>query len=70
MSQDFEDPTLSDPDEDVSNVKYSWDEEFQRHIIAMLLGDRQFILQSLDLIKSTYFTNKAHQKAASIAFDL
>ena len=69
MSQDFEDPALSDPDEDVSNVKYSWDEEFQRHIIAMLLSDRQFILQSLDLIKSTYFTNKAHQKASSIAFD-
>lgn len=69
----FEDPTLADPDNQSSlsedNSKYGWDEEFQRHIIALLLCDRQFMLQSMDLIKPNYFTNKAHQKAATIAFD-
>lgn len=64
---DFEDPTLADPDEG-DDVKYGWDEDFQRHIIALVLCDRQFLLQSLDLIKSSYFTNKVHQKAAALAF--
>lgn len=68
MSQDYEDdPTLADPDES-TEIKYSWDEEFQRHIIALLLSDRQFLLQSMDLVKATYFTNKAHQKACSVLF--
>ena len=65
---DFEDPTLADPDLE-EDVKYGWDEEFQRHIIALVMCDKQFLLQSLDLIKPAYFTNKAHQKAASLVFE-
>jgi hypothetical protein len=65
---DYEDPTLKDPDgDDVGDTKYRWDEQFQRHIIALVLCDRQFMLQSLDLIKSSYFTHKAHQKACGFA---
>lgn len=67
MDDIFEDPTLADPDAE-SEIKYSWDEEFQRHVISLLLLDRQFVLQSLDLVKPSYFTNKAHQKACSIVF--
>jgi hypothetical protein len=67
----MEDPTLYEdevpPDED-QEARYNWDEEFQRHIIALLLCDSQFLLQSLDLVKPSYFTNKAHSKAASILF--
>lgn len=65
---DFEDPTLADPDGEDSDVKYGWDEEFQRHIIALVLCDRQFMLQSMDMIKPSYFSNKAHQKGCSLAF--
>lgn len=64
----IDDPTLANPDEG-SNAKYGWDEEFQRHIAALLISDRQFLLQSLDLVKPTYFTNKAHSKVCSIAFE-
>lgn len=67
MADVFDDPTLADPDAG-GDVKYSWDEDFQRHIIALILCDRQFMLQSLDLIKPSYFTNKAHQKACGIGF--
>lgn len=67
MSDMFDDPTLADPDVD-GDTKYNWDEEFQRHIIAMVMCDRQFLLQSVDMIKPSYFTNKAHQKACSLAF--
>lgn len=62
-----DDPTLADPDAG-SDAKYSWEEEFQRHIAALLISDRQFLLQSLDLIKPSYFKNKAHQLVCSIAF--
>lgn len=63
------DPTLSDPDSaSDKNKKYAWSEEFQRHIIALLIVDRQFMLESVDLVKPAYFTNKAHQKMCSIAF--
>ena len=70
MSDDqfVDDPTLSDPDSG-QDTKYNWDEEFQRHIAALLISDRQFLLQSLDLVKTSYFTNKAHSKVCSIAFD-
>jgi replicative DNA helicase len=67
MDDMFEDPTLADPDAE-GEIKYSWDEEFQRHVISLLISDRQFVLQSLDLVKPNYFTNKAHQKACSVVF--
>lgn len=63
----FEDPTLADPDS-ATEARYNWDEEFQRHIISLLLCDKQFLLQSLDLVRPSYFTNRAHAKACSILF--
>ena len=69
MSSEYmDDPTLV-PDEDMEDQQYRWDEEFQRHIIALFVSDRNFFLQSLDTVKSSYFTNKAHQKTCSILFD-
>src|SRR5574343_1040847 len=62
---EYDDPTLFDPDADDNN-KYSWDKEFQRHVIALLISDRQFLLQSIDLVKSTYFTDKSHSKIFGI----
>lgn len=66
--QFLDDPTLADPDGG-SESKYNWDEEFQRHIASLLISDRQFLLQSLDLVKPSYFTNKAHAKVCSIVFE-
>ena len=66
--QFFEDPTLQDPDGNV-DTKYGWDEEFQRHITALLISDRQFLLQSIDLVNPSYFTNKVHSKVCNISFD-
>jgi len=69
MSEYFEDPELQDPDAGGDDAQFSWDEEFQRTIIALLITDRTFLLQSMDLVKPTYFTNKAHQKACSIVYE-
>lgn len=60
------DDDLVDPDSGEES-KYSWDKEFQRHVAALIISDRQFMLQSLDLIKASYFTDKAHSKAVSVA---
>jgi KaiC/GvpD/RAD55 family RecA-like ATPase len=68
MADVTDDPTLVDPDGD-EGTKYSWDEEFQRHVAALLISDRMFLLQSLDLVKPGYFTNKAHAKVVGIAYD-
>ncbi len=65
---EFDDPTLEDPDAE-GDTRYNWDEEFQRHVISLLISDRQFLLQSVDLVKPNYFTNKAHSKVCSLAFD-
>jgi|694.fasta_scaffold08002_1 replicative DNA helicase len=66
--QFLDDPTLVDPDASVDS-KYSWDEDFQRHITSLLISDRQFLLQSIDIVKPNYFTNKAHAKICEIVFN-
>jgi KaiC/GvpD/RAD55 family RecA-like ATPase len=63
-----DDPSLSDPDAGIES-KYQWDEQFQRHVAALLISDRQFLLQSIDIIKPGYFTNKAHSKICEITFN-
>ena len=67
MTDVFDDPTLQDPDAE-GEPRYNWDEEFQRHIISLLLCDKQFLLQSLDLVNPSYFTNKVHQKTCDILY--
>jgi replicative DNA helicase len=50
-------------------VKYIWDEDFQRVVIGMLLCDRYFLNQSLGLVKHSYFVNEVHQMVSRILFD-
>ncbi len=69
MSSDPDLDELTNPDSEDSNAKYSWDTEFQRDIVSLLLVDMQFLVQSMDLIKPTYFTNKAHKQACNILFN-
>lgn len=69
MADDFiDDPTIVDPDEGDS-AKFAWDKEFQRHIAALLISDRQFLLQSIDLVKPNYFSDKAHSKVIALSFE-
>jgi replicative DNA helicase len=67
----MQDPDIDDlvsPDAESSET-YRWDEDFQRHIIALLLVDKQFLVQSVDLIKPSYFTNKAHKEVCRVLFE-
>lgn len=67
--QFLEDPTLTDPDANNIDARYAWDEDFQRHVAALLVSDRDFLLQSIDIVNPNYFTNKAHAKICNIVFD-
>ena len=68
MASDQELQDLLQTDND-DRIRYSWDLDFQRHIVALLIVDRQFLLQCIDLVKPAYFTNKAHQKITQIVFE-
>jgi replicative DNA helicase len=49
--------------------QFDWGEDYQRSLLAMLIADRTFLLESVDLVRYDYFTNKAHKKIAEILFE-
>lgn len=51
-------------------VRFSWDENFQRRLLSLLLTDTYFLIQSQSLIKSSYFTNESHVLACDALFEL
>jgi len=60
--------SLVDPDGD-QKARYALEEDYQRLILSMLLSDRQFLMQSLSLIKPTYFTNINHRAISRCLFE-
>ena len=46
--------------------KFRWDESFQRRLVGILLTDKHFIAQSINLIKPEYFTNECHSDICKI----
>lgn len=61
---------LVDPDEadHGGGAAFTWGEEYQRDVLAMLLADRSFLSSTASLIKPSYFTNKAHKEICRILF--
>lgn len=51
---------------DSVQVNFNMDEDYQRCILALLLSDRQFLMESIDLIKPTYFSNGSHRTICDI----
>lgn len=60
---------LTDPEDSAKQEHYSWDDNFQRNIIGLLLNDRWFLVQCRDLVKFYYFTDEVHQQLCRIVFD-
>lgn len=44
-----------------AEVRYPWDDDFQRVLLGTMLSDRYFTFQSAGLIKPTYFKSEIHQ---------
>ena len=59
---------LIDPNQQ-AEAKYSWNEDFQRVVMGMLLCNQFFLCQSLGLIKSSYFTSEVHQLSSRILLE-
>jgi replicative DNA helicase len=53
-----------------AKAKYTWDENFQKRILALALTDSEFLIQAFALIKPEYFTNEAHSLICKILFEL
>lgn len=58
--------SYSDPD--AVKTRFAWDDTFQRRILGMLLMDQTMLIQSLDKLKSFYFSNEVHVTIANILF--
>jgi len=58
---------LTDPDSD-DDAEFRWDEQFQRYILAMLVSDKHFLIQSLPLVKPNYFTDEVHKLICKLLF--
>lgn len=48
---------------------YPWESEYQRQVLSMLLHDRTFLIQSIQLVKPKYFKNTAHELICEILFN-
>jgi replicative DNA helicase len=53
-----------------TQIKFRWDENFQRRILGILLTDRNFLLQGKSLISPDYFSNEVHVETCRILFKL
>lgn len=51
-------------------IRFSWDENFQRRLLSLLLTDTYFLIQSQSLVKSAFFTNEAHVLTCDALFEL
>jgi replicative DNA helicase len=58
---------LVNPDAEKTNA-YKWDEDFQKELLGLLLHDRNFLLESLAIIKPNYFINENHRHICEILF--
>lgn len=59
---------LEDPDEIPASVHYDFDKSIQQDIISLMIHERSFMIQSINLIKSEYFVDKAHVLICKILF--
>lgn len=58
---------LTDPDVQ-EKAKFGWDDTFQKKLLALLLCDKFFLIQSIDKIKPEYFSNHAHVLITKLLF--
>lgn len=60
--------SLVNPDA-VRKPKYSWDDNFQRRIVGLILTDNYFLIQASSLVLPEYFVNEVHGDISKICFD-
>ena len=49
--------------------KYSWDDNFQRRIVGLILTDTYFLVQARSLVLPEYFSNECHSEIIKICLD-
>ena len=60
--------SLTNPDVS-KKPKYSWDDNFQRRIVGLILTDKYFLTQAKSLILPEYFANECHSEIIKICLE-
>lgn len=60
--------SLVNPDS-IRKPKYSWDDNFQRRIVGLILTDTYFLVQARSLILPEYFSNECHSEIIKICLE-
>lgn len=60
--------SLVNPDA-IKKPKYSWDDNFQRRIVGLIINDNYFLIQARSLVSPEYFTNECHSEIIKICLD-
>jgi replicative DNA helicase len=60
---------LESPEPAEKQDKFTWEDDFQRRLLALLLTDRYFLLQSINKIDCKYFTSETHVLVAKCLFE-
>ena len=55
-------------DPDVVKSRFAWDDTFQRKLLSMLLHDEFMLIQSMDKLQPTYFSNEVHVIICDLLF--
>jgi replicative DNA helicase len=53
---------------DSQKIKFKWDDNFQRRILALILTDSFFLIQARALIVPEYFSNDSHVDVATVLY--
>ena len=60
--------SLKNPDVS-KKPKYSWDDNFQRRIIGLIITDKYFLTQAKSLVLPEYFANECHSEIVKICLE-
>lgn len=50
-------------------AQFNLDDDYQKCILGLIVADRQFLMENVDLIQPTYFKNDSHKLICRLVFD-
>lgn len=59
---------LQDPTA-IQSAQYTMEEDYQSAILSLIVSNRQFLMESHELIRPSYFSNESHRLIANVVFD-
>lgn len=67
--QDLKKLSQKDPDAPIKQGHYDFDKSVQQDILSLMMNERSFMIQAVNLIKPYYFLDKAHVEICKILME-